>query len=257
MSGTPRVLLQEGVEIRGNPPLVVDVFTPPTDNDRRPALLLLHGGAWMAGDRSQLRGYGFLVGREGFVVVAGDIRLSGAAVWPAQLDDATAMFDWIVKESDTLGVDPNRIAVAGASSGGHLALMLAATRSAHNEVCPAAAISLYGITDVAGAPALDEAVTALFGGPFEADCARQASPLAHVTDRHPPTLLLHSNRDEIVPFRQSLEYYGLLVEMGRTAELALFDGAPHAFDADPQLGRQVAGTIVSFLQRHLSRSAMT
>lgn len=251
MSENPRVALQEGVEIRGNPPLAVDVFTPPDQNDSRPALLLLHGGAWMVGDRSQLRGYGFLVGREGFVVVAGDIRLSGDAVWPAQLDDATAVFDWMVKEAGTLGIDPNRIAVAGASSGGHLALMLAATRSAQKEACPAAAISLYGITDVAGAPALKGAVTALFGGPVEAESARQASPLTHVTDRHPPTLLLHSNRDEIVPFRQSLEYYERLVDLGQTAELALFDGAPHAFDAAPQLGRQVAGTIVSFLLRHL------
>jgi acetyl esterase/lipase len=256
VSDNARVVLREGVEVRQIPPLAVDVFTPPNPSGPCPALLLLHGGAWMLGDRAQLRGYGFLVGREGFVVVAGEYRLSSKALWPAQLEDAAAIFDWMVKNEGALGIDPNRIAVAGASSGGHLALLLAAMRSNDRDTGPAAAVSLYGITEVAGAPALHDAVTALFGGQIEAEGARQASPVSYVSDRHPPTLLLHSRGDEIVPYRQSLEYYERLADAGVPAELALFDGAPHAFDADPQLGRQVAGTIVSFLQRHLRRSAM-
>ena len=258
MTETPRVVLQEGVPVRVEPSLAVDIFIPPAADGPQPAVLLLHGGAWMLGDRSQLRGYGFLVGREGFVVVTGEYRLSRAAEWPAQLDDVTATFDWMVAESQSLGIDPNRIGLAGASSGGHLALLLAATRSKARSPgpSPAAVVSLYGITDLGDAPALKEGVAALLGG-FDEERARQASPAHHISPRHPPTLLLHSNQDEIVPCHQSVEYYRRLRDEGVAAELGMFDGVPHAFDADPRLGRQVASTMASFLHRHLPPPTVT
>lgn len=251
MADTPRVLFKEGVCVRDEPPLTVDVFIPPVPTENRPALVLLHGGAWKFGDRSQLRGYGFLVSREGFVVIAGEFRLAPGDVWPAQLEDVAAVFDWVVAESKELGIDPHRIAVAGASSGGHLALMLAGSRSAEPLLgsCPAAVVSLYGITDLAGTPALSDAIADLLGNSAEGD-RHGASPVAYLTARHPPTLLLHSNADEIVPRQQALDYYERLLGQGVVTELAMFDGA-HAFDVDPQLGRQVAATMASFLHRHL------
>ena len=64
--------------------LKCDVYTPPGSPASAPAVLLVHGGSWRNGDRKQLRGYGILLGREGYLCVASEYRLSGEATWPAR-----------------------------------------------------------------------------------------------------------------------------------------------------------------------------
>jgi acetyl esterase/lipase len=92
-------------------------------------VLLVHGGAWINGDRNQLHGYGILLGRIGYVCVATEYRLAAEAKWPAQIHDVKAALRWMRANADTLGIDPAKIAVSGNSAGGHLSLMLAATQN--------------------------------------------------------------------------------------------------------------------------------
>ena len=68
----------------GGRDLKCNVYTPPQEGASRPAVLLIHGGGWASGDRSQLHGYGILLGRIGYVCVATEYRLSGEAKWPAR-----------------------------------------------------------------------------------------------------------------------------------------------------------------------------
>ena len=132
-----RVTIEEDVVFGsgGGRNLTCDVFTPPDAPDapdagkasNRPAILLLHGGSWRNGDKSQLKYYGIQLARFGYLCVCSEYRLSGEAVWPAQLHDAKAALRWIRGNATRLGVDADRIAVLGNSAGAHLALMLAAT----------------------------------------------------------------------------------------------------------------------------------
>ena len=228
----------------------------------------MHGGAWIMGDKTQLRGYGFLLGREGSVCVASEYRLAKEAQWPAQLHDVKAAIRWMRANADELGIDPDRIAVCGASSGAHLALMAAGTpddpafegEGGNPGVSSrvAAAISFYGPTRLEpGAEMLRDSLVQLLGEDAGVDEYRGASPINYVSPSYPPTMLMQSNLDEIVPREQSLQFCEALVEQGVPVEMHLFDGVPHMFDGDRRLGRQAAAMVNSFLDRHLTDPGTT
>jgi len=263
-----RVTLREGVVFATHDgvELVCDVFLPPEEAPRpAPGVVLMHGGAWQVGEPAQLRGYGFLIGREGFVCVIPQYRLSAVAQWPAQLHDAKAAVRWMRAHADELGLDRGRIAASGNSSGGHLALLLAGTGSRtdlegsgqHLDQSSAvqAVVAFYGPTALERNGSMLRSSVAALMGPTASDADyRDASPVMQVHADFPPTMLLHSNLDDLVPPDQSLTVYRALRDHGVPCELHMFDGQPHAFDAEPSLGRLSATMVVSFLRRFLTAS---
>ncbi len=85
----------------------------------------------------------------------------------------------------------------------------------------------------------------------DADAARLASPARHVTSDFPPTLLIHGTSDTTVPVSASVRMYEELVAAKVPAEMHLYAEQPHAFDAEPKFGRQVAAEMLLFLDRYL------
>lgn len=275
MTESGRVAIESGVVFGagGGRDLRADVFTPPAGTSNGVGVLLVHGGGWVHGDRSQLRGYGILLGRIGYTCVASEYRLSGEAKWPAQLHDVKAALRWMRAESGRLGIDPQKIAISGNSAGAHLALMAAATPNltefegdgghADAGTDVAAVIAFYAPTNLdipprptgtdTGSEALPDVVGLLFGNDRSRARVRDASPIHYVSAQFPPTLLLTGNRDEIVPPGESLRLYGALIENGARCELHVYEGAPHAFDAVPEFGRQCGAIMALFLDRHIVR----
>ncbi len=274
-----RVAIDNGVVFGqgGGRDLRCDVFTPPAGTSNGVGILLIHGGGWVQGDRLQLRGYGVLLGRLGYTSVACEYRLSGEAKWPAQIHDVKAALRWMRANASTLGIDPQRIAVSGNSAGAHLSLMLAATPnhtgfdgdggSAGTPTDVAACIAFYAPTNLgitrsaeeskmtmAGGvlPNLSAAVLHLLGGDTGAETVAAASPITYARADFAPTLLISGNRDEVVPVGETERMYRALVAAGATPELHIYAGAPHAFDAEAALGRQCAGIMALFLERHLA-----
>lgn len=248
----------------GERELRCDVYRPPAAEGLRPGVLLVHGGAWKLGSRQQLKGYGFLIGRQGFVCVASEYRLSEEAGWPAQLHDVKAAIRWMRANAAELRLDPDRIAIMGASSGGQIALVAAETAddlawegaggSPDVSSAVAAVVAFYAPTQLdREGPMLREFIDLLMGKEASDDAYHGASPMHLVGQGHPPTLIFHSNLDDIVPRSQSLLFYGKLVDLGVPAELHIYDREPHAFDARPELGREAANLVASFLNRHLPR----
>ena len=261
-----RVTVEEGVVVGqgGGRELKADVFTPPAGTSNGAGVLLVHGGGWTTGDRSQLRGYGILLGRIGYTSVSCEYRLSGEAKWPAQIHDTKATLRWMRANSARLGVDADKIAVSGNSAGGHLSLMIAGTPNVpefegdggnagvSTEV--AACISFY-------APALlytprrvlPEQLNFLFGAGYAEATAKAASPITYADKAFPPTLLITGNKDELVPDEASFLMYRTLIDAGAKAELHVYEGAPHGFDAISEFGRQTAAIMALFLDRHIVR----
>lgn len=95
-----------------------------------PVNLVLHGGGWQSGDKALPGTTHPLTDcrANGIAIVTANYRLSGAAPWPAQIHDAKAALRWISVHGWRYLLDPRRISVWGISSGGHLALLLAATQ---------------------------------------------------------------------------------------------------------------------------------
>jgi acetyl esterase/lipase len=262
-SSPDRVAIEEGVVIGsgGGRELRVDVFVPPKGVANGASVLLVHGGGWINGDRQQLRGYGILLGRLGYVCVAPEYRLAGESKWPAQIHDVKAALRWMRANADRLGVDPEKIAVEGNSAGGHLSLMIAGTQNmpefegdggnAGTSTSVAACMAFY--PPVRLAELYERRADAFLPALFAPDATPQthagASPDRHVSNNFPPTLLISGNKDIVVNYRESVHMYNALIDAGARAELHLYEGAPHAFDALPDFGRQCASIMALFLDR--------
>ena len=253
----------------GGRDLRCDVYTPPgvSAGDAAPCVVIVHGGAWRSGDKSQLRGYGILLGRAGYVCIAPEYRLVGEAPWPAQIQDVKAAIRWARASAGELGIDPDRLAIEGNSAGAHLALVAAGTAGVaelegeggnpDQSTAVAAVAAIYPPTLF-----FDQAterskgaipLVALANG--DAETARLASPVHHVTPQFPPTLLVHGTNDATVPVSASVRMYEELVAAGVPADLHLYAEQPHAFDAQPSFGRQVAAEMLLFLDRYVPAPA--
>lgn len=196
-------------------PLRLDVYQPQADDATpRPAVIVMHGGVWFQGDKSD---YAFglhdrwLAG-QGYVVFDVQYRLAGR--WPGPLADVKCAIRWVKTNAARFGVDPAQVALMGRSAGGHLALLAAYT--AGDERFPAGCFDEGpGVDDRVAAviasdtpadlrlwPAQrDSVITHLLGGlPEEVpDAYADASPVTHVRPGLPPTLLIHGQRDRTVP----------------------------------------------------------
>jgi acetyl esterase len=204
--------LQADVEYAraGGERLALDVCVP---DGRGPAaaVLLVHGGGWSSGDRTQaaraLRGP--LVSA-GIAWIALDYRLAPRHRHPAAVEDVRAAVAWTRAHAPALGLDAGRLALLGESAGGHLAVSAAVSAGADARV--AAVVPLFAPVDLEADTerrgGLSSSLRALFGRDAVDDATRQvlrdASPLRQVRPGLPPFLLVHGTADMSVPYEQSL-----------------------------------------------------
>ena len=139
-------------------PVPVRVYEPATGGADRPALLWLHGGAFMFGDLDMPEAD--LTAREictraGAVVVSVDYRLAvGGVHHPVPLDDCVAATRWLRDSAADLGVDPDRIHVGGASAGGNLATALTLRLRDEDDWQPASLVAIYPVLHAGAARAV-------------------------------------------------------------------------------------------------------
>jgi acetyl esterase len=82
-----------------------------------PAMLFMHGGGFIRGDKSDRENFGQYFARHGFVVTVANYRLAPTHVWPAGAQDAIAAFQWLRTHAEQYGADPRRIFMCGESAG--------------------------------------------------------------------------------------------------------------------------------------------
>lgn len=195
---------------RGRTELKLDIALPKGDGKIRPALLCFHGGGWVGGDKGRFKSLLPQLAQQGYVSVAVQYRLAGVKRWPAQFDDVRDAFKWVLSHADELGIDRERIGVLGESAGAQLAMMLAyrPTVSA-NEVRVRAVANLFGPTDMRLKDEIKRGrplVEALIGKNLDGDVAdvlKDISPATVVDRTDPPTMIVHGEKDTLVPFNQA------------------------------------------------------
>ena len=106
--------------------LLLDAYVPSGGIDR-PAVLVVHGGAWRMGNRKQLQGYARALAKKGFVCFAIDYRLAPRHKFPAQIEDCRSAVQWIRRNAREYSIDVKRLGAIGYSAGGHLVSLLATT----------------------------------------------------------------------------------------------------------------------------------
>lgn len=215
----------------GGPTL--DAYVHPYDATPRPGLVLLHGGAWMSGDKRSLARVAVVAARRGFAVFNVNYTLArpGRPGFPTQFAEVRAALRWVRMNADRLNVDADRIGVLGSSAGGHLASLLATAgrgslgagvrvRAAVTWSAPSDLVELRGWLGLA---------VKNFVGCLALDCPareRAASPVRHVSPDDPPMLVFNSTR-EIVPARQARALGGRLAAAGVPRKVRLLHGDMH------------------------------
>jgi acetyl esterase/lipase/ketosteroid isomerase-like protein len=248
-------------------PLRMHVMLPRDAATSRPAILFIHGGGWTEGTRE--RGLPSLVHfvKRGFVAASIEYRLSGEAIFPAQIDDVRAAIEYLRAHAIELGIDPRRIAVWGQSAGGHLAAL--AGTSLTGAARPDLVIDWNGPTDFLEPRELARlekrkvdqkqptfAMERLLGGPVNEhrELARAANPIAWVTHDDPPFLILHGSGDEEVSISQSEMLRDALAQAGVEVTLEVFPGEGH-FGIGPQpFPEKYYAPMDEFLEKHFSAS---
>jgi acetyl esterase/lipase len=123
-------------------PLLLDAYLPSAPATPRPAVIVLHGGAWTREyeDRSIMTDHARALAQAGYAAFNVEYRLTtvagGSNPWPAQLDDVQHAVRWVRANADEYGVDPERIGSFGHSAGGHLASMLGLRETRDTKVIP-------------------------------------------------------------------------------------------------------------------------
>jgi acetyl esterase/lipase len=240
--------------------LGIDIFWPDSD-EKRTAVILLHGGALMMGHRSDMHRYARILRDKGFVAIAAEYRLLGEVPWPAQILDVKDIIRWVRANAAWLRIDPGKVALQGFSAGGHLALLAAGTagKSAFGVEEPhpegsaavAAAVSLFGPTLLTkdAFPVRPPPLAAMLGPDGHEDMAREASPLLHVAPGFPPVFLLNGINDPLVPHTAALQLFQALTAAGNAADLHLYHGHTHEFAALPSMVAPVQSEVALFLDR--------
>ncbi|MEV8308278.1 alpha/beta hydrolase [Streptomyces flavidovirens] len=168
-------------------PLELDLWLPAEPQGSVPVIVYIHGGAWRTGTRGGMGprmrdwrpGPFPRLARAGFAVASLDYRLSGEAVYPAQLDDVTAALAWLNARAAELGLDTRRIVTWGESAGAHLAALLALTAPVPISGC----VAWYGPTDLITLP--DQAPPGTYdpADPSTPEALLIGAPIADAPDR--------------------------------------------------------------------------
>lgn len=111
----------------GDRKLLADLFVPHDDKAAHPAILVVHGGGWLKGDKTKFRALAIALAQRGYTTAAIEYRLGGEAPFPAAIQDCHAAVRFLRAHAEDYRVDSKRIGAVGGSAGGHLVGLLAAT----------------------------------------------------------------------------------------------------------------------------------
>ena len=264
--GRPGVKVIRNVEYRevAGKQLRLDVAMPEEDGTNRPAIMQIHGGAWIIGDKRE-QGWPLIghLAANGWVCFNVNYRLSPAATWPDHLVDLKYALKWIREHADEYGIDPNFVAVTGGSAGGHLTAMMALTANDPEyqpgfelaDTTVQAAVPVYAVYDFTNrlgmmlktfrGQMLEPMIMKAFFDK-EPEKFHRASPLDRVHTEAPPFLIVHGNRDTLAPVEDAQLFVETLRATSRSEVMYTeLRGAQHAFDifASPRTSRMLDGTL--------------
>lgn len=233
--------------------LKLDAYLPA--GERLPVVVLVHGGGWKSGYRSEFVPMALRLAQQGFAAVTVSYRLSGEARYPAAVQDVQAAVRWVRDHAAELHIDPERVALAGGSAGGQIAALAGVTGEGVKAV-----INIDGLSDFTSALALKyeddpnknpSAAGAWFGGRYAEKAAlwREASPIRYVRPGMPAMLFIGSGQPRFSAGRE--EMMAEMTQAGVASEKLLLPDAPHSFWLfDPWLQPTVDAS-VAFLRQHL------
>ncbi|MHC6591280.1 alpha/beta hydrolase fold domain-containing protein [Arthrobacter sp. C152] len=267
-------------------PLKMDIWLPRQVSGPAPLVLWVHGGAFQLGDRRELPptfapdSVFRLLNEAGIACATADYRHALEAPFPAQLHDLKAAVRYLREFAAELNIDPDRFGAWGESAGGHLVALLGLTGDRADlegglgvqghPSSVSAVVDFYGVSSLADIPPMQRpaglfpaALTAavppgmslqpehmLVGGSGDPALLAAASPVSYVAPGAAPFLLVHGDRDGLVPHSQSELLAAALAAAGVEHQLVTIRGGDHCFfGAEDQMDTILAGAVGYFSRK--------
>jgi len=261
----------------GGVALMMDVYYPAVADKPVPAIIYVHGGAWISGDKASDEAVRFIpdLVDQGYLVASVNYRLAPEHKFPAQIEDVKCAVRHLRANAANYGIDPSRIGAVGASAGGHLVALLGTSDPSlglegscgyiDESSRVQAIVDLCGPTDLTAL--LFDVDYISWIEEFYATAAEQVlgtrdpnaaivskvSPVTHVTSDDPPFLIIHGEQDILVPVSQAEILYNQLVDAQVPASLVVVQNAGHDLtgnDASMTLD-EIVDMIADFFDQHL------
>ena len=224
----------------GGQALYLDLYSPKARTDAKlPVIVIIHGGGWYQGDKSQHADVACYLASCGYAVASINYRFITEELFPACLNDCVTAVLWLKDNSGKLGLDGSRIGLFGDSAGGHLVLMTAFAgdkfstdkRSLKDSV--KCVVAWYPVSDLTAFyyEKNRKLPPELMGGfPLTmSDAYKAASPTFYVSKDVPPALVFHGEEDDIVPIKQTETLDGLMKKAGADFTFTRVKKAGHGF----------------------------
>jgi len=248
--------------------LKLDIYTVKREyqSTTLPVIIFLHGGGWETGDKGSRLGKGSskFFAKNGFFSVSVNYRLSGEAIFPAQIHDVKAAVRWIRANSEKYNLNPDKIGVWGHSAGGHLSALLGTSYDypeiegvcGFNEysskvkavVTSAAPIDLLQMGGWHNEP--DSPESRLVGGPLQQkkDIVKKTNPIHYLRESdNVPFLIIHGTEDEIVPYSQAELLFNSIIN----ATLIRIKFGDHDYTGGNIFWGEIYQIILAFFNKHL------
>lgn len=252
----------------------MDVFIPfsakSAGKDSVNIFLYVHGGGWVAGDKNGTGGMLWEYAEKGLVAATINYRMFTEGLsWDQQtisvedmlddIDSAITALDSILRER---GMTPNKLFIMGHSAGGHLSNLFAYTRNQTSKIPIAFCVNEAGPTDFTDPSYFDffgEGVWGLLSQmageytPFEtakdSDALKAVSPIFHIDENTPPTIIRHGVHDDIIPFSNAELLNAALDETDIKHDFFIYPNSGHSFNdpLDSQLYKEFNKLIDSYI----------
>ena len=226
----------------------LDLCRPLGISTARPGIVLIHGGAFVAGDkRYQFDDYDTLpdvcqgLASQGFLVASINYRLAPDAIWPAQVSDAQLAVRWLRAHASEIKLNPQSLCTVGLSAGAYLSVFLGVLQKIHpgdradllasQAATVGCVVDFYGPVDLAQllktAPESNQTVRDLLGyatPESDPELYHAASPLFLVSSQSAPALIIHGTQDTTVPIAQSQALQQALQKQHVSVQLITYPG---------------------------------
>jgi acetyl esterase/lipase len=207
---------------------------------KKPTLVILHGGGWKSGNKSQMETFAQEMASKGFSCFTIEYRLSPEAKYPAAIFDVKKAIRYIKINANRFNVDSTKIAILGCSSGGQMAALIGTTNNnslfEEKDTRHKISSTVQAIIDIDGILAFkhpeseEGAVAGLWlGGSYEEkpEIWKEASALSHTDNHTPPTLFINSSKDRFHAGRDDM--IAILNQHKIYNEVKTIENSPHSF----------------------------
>ena len=227
---------------RHNKELTLDIYTDKKANEATPVIIYVFGNGWMYGDKvipSAIESIIDLLKDEGYAVISTSYELmDDEVILEEQISDVKDTIRWVYKNKDKYNFDVNNIGIIGPSAGAQLSMMAAFSQD--DEFIGDKSLKSYSsevkyIIDLFGPARLSkvnlsvgpEEVVERFSDNDIEELSKEFSPIEYVREGLPDTLIIHSLKDNIVPYETSVELYEAALKYNNNFELYTLQDCTH------------------------------